>query len=320
MAEDKEPRPNTADDKEQYEYVYVDADDDSEGEYVYIDDDSADDAAHGAAENDGADAEYEYVYTDDDDDDASQDDTPSPDDAIAPAAAAGAVGAAAGAAANPSAAPADSVEETEEQKLARLKQEKHNRIRRNLRIIALAVAAYYFVSAGYTWYQEKQAENAQTSSQMIKAANQDVFADPAAFRERFNRAINAQRSSLPTANANDSTEGFVAVLSPAIELRGVMRPNEQQIAYMQLQTRYPDALPPESLTALKAFIAACENTTDLSTCDEILQALDIAPQPDANPAGKVFAPVQAQSPGIRYELSFKEDAIDELTLKAFPRG
>ena len=317
-----------------YEYVYEDEDDTEddaqdgdadygEGEYVYADEDS--EAAEGSADND----EYEYVYVDEDEvspedeliDGEEYEEVDASEGPTAADAATVASSAVAGAAAAGAAATATEKEETPEEKLAREKKAKHDRIRRNLRILALAVAAYYFVSAGYSWYQENQAENAKEASAMVDASVHaaQLFADPVAFRERFNDSINAQRSSLPTANANDSTEGFVAVLSPAIELRGVIPPDAQDIAYMQLQTRYPDALPPESITALRAFVLACENATDQKQADEILNALGIIPTPDANEAGKVFAPTMVQSPGVRYELSFVDDAIDELTIKAFPR-
>ena len=274
-------------DAEETEYVYVDengnevpAPEEAEDEEYLEDEDSAAD-----------DTEYEYVIDEDDDDDDYE-----------------------------YVAVPEEHEETPEEKAARLKKEKHERVRRNLRIIALVVAGYYFISAGYSWYQEKQAEDAKAANAMINAAAvANALNDPAAFRERFNSAINLQRSSLPTANANDSTEGFVAVLSPAIELRGVLKPDSQDIDYLQLQTRYPDALPPESLNALRAFVLACENSQDLKLADDIITALGIIPEPDANEADKVFESAQAQSQTVRYELSFSSGEIDELTVRAYPR-
>lgn len=196
-----------------------------------------------------------------------------------------------------------------------LKKEKNDRIRRNLRILALAVACYYFVSAGYSWWEESKVENnPDTVAEQVLPIN-----NPPLFREHFNASINALRSSLPTANANDSTSGFIAVLSPAIELRGVLNEADGSVQYVQLQTRYPDALPPESLTALRAFVCACEDNSDPEYADQILKALGIEPQEDANEAGKVFAETQVQSDKVRYELSFSDDAIDELTLRARAR-
>ncbi len=80
-------------------------------------------------------------------------------------------------------------------------------------------------------------------SQAVVAVNeQNPLRDPAAFRETFNRLINQKDTSLPTANANDTPEGFIAVLSTAVEMKGVARPNSKELNNIQIQTRYPDAI------------------------------------------------------------------------------
>lgn len=206
---------------------------------------------------------------------------------------------------------APAAEKTAEQ----LKQEKNDRIRRNLRILALCVAAYYFISAGYTWYEESQTEALQGQTEVLTG----LLDDPSAFRDRFNASINDQHSILPTANANDTTEGFVAVLSPAVELRGFAKEGSKALAAVQLQTRYPYALPEESLQALRAFIAACENNPDSALADDILRNLGIEPAVDGNPDNKVFEPAVVQSQLMQYELTFRPDAIDELTVQAKAR-
>ena len=125
------------------------------------------------------------------------------------------------------------------------KQQKSDKVRRNLRLFALVLAGYYFASAGYSWYQQNQSE-----SQAVVAVNeQNPLRDPVAFRETFNRLINQKDTSLPTANANDTPEGFIAVLSTAVEMKGVARPNSKELSNIQIQTRYPDAFPPESINA-----------------------------------------------------------------------
>ena len=305
-----------AEDDGAYEYVEEDEDDDDdEYEYVEVEDDAAD------ADGDDDDDEYEYVEVDENGNEIPAESSTALAAAGTAAAAAGAAGAAAASSAGAAAGGAQPEKElTEEEKAAQAKAEKNRRIRRNLRILALVVACYYFISAGYTWWQEREREGAQEGSEIAASSElSDAFANPQIFRDRFNASINEQRSSLPTANANDSTSGFVAVLSPAVELRGVVDEESQATLYMQLQTRYPDALPPESLTALRAFVCACENTLDAAKADEILSSLGITPETDANEAGKVFEAAQIQTEHARYELSFTYDAIDELTLKAFPR-
>lgn len=198
------------------------------------------------------------------------------------------------------------------------KQQKSDKVRRNLRLFALVLAGYYFASAGYSWYQQNQSE-----SQAVVAVNeQNPLRDPAAFRETFNRLINQKDTSLPTANANDTPEGFIAVLSTAVEMKGVARPNSKELNNIQIQTRYPDAFPPESINAFQTFVLACELMSNPSAtqeeADAILDSLGIIPRVDANEADKIFENMSVTSSAYRYETYFTSGPIDELTLTVTP--
>lgn len=212
---------------------------------------------------------------------------------------------------------------TQEQ-IAEEKQQKHDRVRRNLRLIALGVAAYYFISAGYSWYQESQLEDgAQVTNGQFVAGMHNPLQDPQSFRDTFNSLLNQLDTSLPLANANDSTDGFVAVLSTAIEIRGYARPNSKELEAVQIQTRYPDAFPPESLKSLQTFVLACERMADpnvnMDFADEVLRHIGLEPQLDANEDNKMFSPKTVHSNNFEYKSSFTSGPIDELTLVATPR-
>lgn len=206
-----------------------------------------------------------------------------------------------------------------EQEIKDEKQAKNDKVRRNLRIVALVLACYYFASAGYSWYQESQHEqNATTATNL-----QNPLKDPVIFRQTFNTLINEQDTSLPTANANDTPEGFVAVLSTSVEMQGMAKPNSKELQSVQIQTRYPDAFPPESLKAFKTFILANErlynSEADMALVDEVLNNLGIIPKFDANEDNKVFAPTTVQTDGYQYQTTFTSGPIDELTLVVTPR-
>lgn len=206
-----------------------------------------------------------------------------------------------------------------EQEIKDEKQAKNDKVRRNLRIVALVLACYYFASAGYSWYQESQHEqNATTATNL-----QNPLKDPVLFRQTFNTLINEQDTSLPTANANDTPEGFVAVLSTSVEMQGMAKPNSKELQSVQIQTRYPDAFPPESLKAFKTFILANErlynSEADMALVDEVLNNLGIIPKFDANEDNKVFAPSTVQTDGYQYQTTFTSGPIDELTLVVTPR-
>lgn len=198
------------------------------------------------------------------------------------------------------------------------KKEKNDRVRRNLRLIALVLAFYYFGSAAYTWYEESQLEDSAVATQNMA----NPLANPQDFRNTFNGLINAADTSLPTANANDTTEGFVAVLSTAVEMQGYAKPNSKELQSVQIQTRYPDAFPPESIVAFENFILACERMVDpnvtMERAHEVMNNFGLVPAQDANPDNKMFEPAVVQTANFEYRTTFSSGPIDELTLVATP--
>lgn len=198
------------------------------------------------------------------------------------------------------------------------KQARRDKTRKNLRIIALCVAFYYFGSAFYSWYEESQHEANAVS--VVNVAN--PLKDPQAFREHFNTLINSADTSLPIATANDSSSGFVAVLSPALELQGRMKPQSKELQELQIQTRYPDAFPPESIVAFRSFVLACEQLVEPNAsyeqADQLLNQLGIIPQVDANEDNKMFPNSVVRSNAYEYRTLFTGGPIDELTLIAVP--
>lgn len=208
-------------------------------------------------------------------------------------------------------------EPTPEQRDAE-KQAKREKTRRNLRIIALCLAVYYFGSAFYSWYEE--AEHESNAITAVNIAN--PLKDPQLFRDTFNGLINAADTSLPIATANDSSSGFVSVLSPALELQGRMKPQSKELQEIQIQTRYPDAFPPESIVAFRSFVLACERLADPAAtqemADSLLTQVGLIPKVDANENDKQFPATTVRSNAYEYRTAFTGGPIDELTLIATP--
>lgn len=198
------------------------------------------------------------------------------------------------------------------------KQAKREKTRRNLRIIALCLAVYYFGSAGYSWYEESQHEASAVTA--VNMAN--PLKDPQVFRDTFNELINAADTSLPIATANDSSTGFVSVLSPALELQGHVKPQSKELQEIQIQTRYPDAFPPESIVAFRSFVLACERLADPNAtpelADSLLTQVGLIPKVDANENDKQFPATIIRSNAYEYRSTFTGGPIDELTLIATP--
>lgn len=184
------------------------------------------------------------------------------------------------------------------------------RMRRNLRIFAIIIALYYFGSAGYSYYQEQQrAKEDQILSEYI-------IHKPKEFRDFFNNTLVSLNSTLPTANATDSVDGFVAVLSPQIELSGYTNKTNPMIEGVQLQTRYSDLkLNPEAKNAIIAFVASCLKTNDKNTITTVLNSLGI----DINNDQYTFDNLentQLVYNNVIFDVSLVKDVINEFTIKA----
>lgn len=192
-----------------------------------------------------------------------------------------------------------------------LQAQKQMRTRKAFRTLAILVALYYFGSAFYSYYQERQLQEQSTTVE-------NTIVNPQVFRDNFNKILNTQDTSLPTANGNDTTEGFVSVLSPAVEIRGFAQNNTRQLHSVQIQTRYEGAMPPESVIAFRTFVATCENDPSFKSADEILNALGFIPEFDKNEDNKVFTPTEIKSRTMLYKTTFVGGQIDELTLVVSP--
>lgn len=194
----------------------------------------------------------------------------------------------------------------------REKLERQNRMRRNFRLLALFVAIYFFISAGYGYYNHATLPKIDEN-----LAASDTFIHPEVFRNAFNACLSASGSALPTANADDTHDGYVAVLAPGLELRGLADPDTLLSTRVQVQARYPDALPPEAVDAIRAFVGACENTTDEDHIRAIVHALGVDTDYGNNARGKEFKERKVQNDfGILYEISFTPGEPNELTVQA----
>lgn len=181
------------------------------------------------------------------------------------------------------------------------------RMRRNLRIIAILVAAYYFITAFMSYYDEQQRAKLNETLDVAQS-----ISDPKLFRENFNTYLNQNDSILPLANANDDSNGFVAPLSTALELEGFNYENSKTIQKVQLSARFTDALSTDALLAFKAFIAACENTADDKYIESILFSLGII----SNEQEHNFENTKLVTNNRVYYVEYTQGPLNELVLSA----
>lgn len=131
-------------------------------------------------------------------------------------------------------------------------QQKKDRVRRNLRIIALCIACYYFISAGFTWYNDHQAEKTRLLPQV-----ENVFAS----ESDFGKALEAASNGSADLNA-DVDAGRIS-----LEQGG------QGVAKAVFQAKFENGLNVIEKTRARAFLKACENTSDEKTIDKLMEIL-----------------------------------------------
>ncbi len=184
------------------------------------------------------------------------------------------------------------------------------RMRRNLRIIALLVAAYYFITAFMSYYDEQQREKLNETLDVAQS-----ISDPKLFRDNFNTYLNQKDSILPLANANDDSNGFIAPLSTALELEGFNYENSKTIQKVQLSARFTDTLSNDALVAFKAFIAACENTVDDKYIESILLSLGIISN-ETSTQEYNFENTKLVTNNRVYYVEYTQGPLNELVLSA----
>ena len=162
--------------------------------------------------------------------------------------------------------------------------EKKERVRRNLRIIALCVACYYFISAGFTWYNDYQAEKTRLLPQV-----ENVFVSDG----DFTKALNA------------ATKGSFDLSSDADAGKIVFEHENVGISKAVFEAKFSNGLSDTQKERARSYLMACENTFDEKT---IKKLMDILCLNETDPQ-KIKSGLQAKSRHVGYLLNFKDETL-----------
>ena len=155
---------------------------------------------------------------------------------------------------------------------------KKERIRRNLRIIALCVACYYFISAGFTWYSDHEAEKYRLLPQV-----ENVFASEG----DFNKALEAASKDGADPKADDD------------QGRILLEQKDGAVGKAVFQAKFEQGLSAAGKARAHAYLMACENTTDEKTIAKLMEILCMN---ETDPA-KLKSGLQATSRRVSYKLT-----------------
>ncbi len=156
-------------------------------------------------------------------------------------------------------------EETEEELKARLKREKNDRVRKNLRILGLVVACYYFLSAGIDYYQQKKAEGL-----MLNQEASDVFEKAEYIKSTLSSSL-ALFSDKGLAFASYSADG-AAVTNDGLA-KVVNDTAQGKVLSSTFTASFDKVLSSESTALFYAFLGSIENTSDTSALKQMAKRL-----------------------------------------------
>lgn len=142
----------------------------------------------------------------------------------------------------------------------------HARVRRNLRIIGLCLAAYYFISAGWGWYQE---------SRTVPPTTPAVAGLPDQPEQLLARWVEyVQRSDLITAEA----DGCITVSDAARRSQLEIFTTDGRVTRLLYTARYARALDETQEAMVRALLKTAEGTADERLIGDLLGALGFTPQ------------------------------------------
>ena len=148
---------------------------------------------------------------------------------------------------------------------------KRERLRKNLRLLALAVALYYFFSAGYSYYEDSQAEKTRIVTQVS-----DSFASKEEFLQVFNASNKLQNTEVEECKVNGLNGFSFNDHYPNTSFKAEYEYGQDgRLGAITFEVPFHDGLSSQDLQSFKNFVAACENTNASETIDGIVKALKL---------------------------------------------
>ena len=173
--------------------------------------------------------------------------------------------------------------------------QKRHQLRKNLRLLALAAACYYFISAGFSFYEDHQAQKIRVVKEI-----DDVFAS----QKDFSQVLSAAFKDGTV--LNEQTKDGFTLSSSATEGKIFAFLEDGQISALNFEANFAHGLSHNDTELLRAFFKACENTTNENTVSKIIEVLKL----DEKDPAKLIDGMGAGSKYVRYTLTKKDDMVN----------
>ncbi len=202
---------------------------------------------------------------------------------------------------------------SDEAELERLKLEKNNRMRKNFRILALCVAVYYFISAGFSYYEESQDKKIRIDSEISSVFETDTAGAFRLAHEYDDARVNLTFQEM---SKNHNQTLYAILCDYDNQGKFLIEESEGRITALEIYFKGESFRDAGLEQALRYAVAIAENNKQDSIVNEVFKAMHYDPDSE-NPS---FQNADLSSKKVRYQVVLGEGAEVTITLKALPQN
>lgn len=202
---------------------------------------------------------------------------------------------------------------SDEAELERLKLEKNNRMRKNFRILALCVAVYYFISAGFSFYEESQDKKIRIDSEISSVFETDTAGAFRLAHEYDDARVNLTFQEM---SKNHNQTLYAILCDYDNQGKFLIEESEGRITALEIYFKGESFRDAGLEQALRYAVAIAENNKQDSIVNEVFKAMHYDPDSE-NPS---FQNADLSSKKVRYQVVLGEGAEVTITLKALPQN
>ncbi len=196
----------------------------------------------------------------------------------------------------------------DEAELERLKLEKNNRMRKNFRILALCAAVYYFISAGFSFYEESQDKKIRIDSEISTVFETDTAGAFRLAQEYDEAKVNLTFQEM---SQNHNQTLYAILCDYDNQGKFLIEESEGKITALEIYFKGESFKDAGLEQALRYAIAIAENNRQSSIVDEVFKAMHYDPSSE-NPS---FQNADLSSKKVRYQITLGDGAEVTVTLK-----
>lgn len=200
----------------------------------------------------------------------------------------------------------------DEAELERLKLEKNNRMRKNFRILALCVAVYYFISAGFSYYEESQDKKIRIDSEISTVFETDTAGAFRLAHEYDDAKVNLTFQEI---SQNHNQTLYAILCDYDNQGKFLIEESEGKITALEIYFKGESFKDAGLEQALRYAIAVAENNKQDLIINEVFKAMNYDPDSET----PSFQNADLSSKKVRYQVVLGEGSEVTITLKPLPQ-